>query len=193
MSRTEPNPQRVLVVGGTEMLRAATLELCQRGHAVTAAGRDARRMAEMSARIEQSVAANGQLIPVIADWNNEEAFLAAMAAAQRDGPFDAAIIWMHGERVSLIESLAGLVRPEGKLLHVLGSAAGDPDGGGFARRLKSLRWPCRYMQVILGFVVENGRSRWLDHDEISAGVLRAFESDDSRSIVGALEPWSMRP
>lgn len=194
MSQRASNPQRVLVVGGTGMLRAATLELCQRGHALTVVGRDAQRLAEMSARIERSIAATGQLIPVIEDWNDEEAFISAIsAAAKRDGPFNAAIIWMHGERASLVESLARMVRPEGKLLHVLGSAAADPRGDEFARRLESIRWPCRYMQVILGFMIENGRTRWLAHDEISTGVLDAFDAEAPRSIVGALEPWSMHP
>lgn len=59
-------------------------------------------------------------------------------------------------------------------------------------------WLCRYpriryRQVILGFVIEGGRSRWLTHQEISDGVLKAVHQDAAWSVVGTVEPWSMRP
>ena len=51
----------------------------------------------------------------------------------------------------------------------------------------------QYRQVILGFVIEGGRSRWLTHAEISGGVLDAVRNDRLFSIVGTVEPWSLRP
>ena len=51
----------------------------------------------------------------------------------------------------------------------------------------------RYRRVVLGFVVEGTRSRWLTDDEISAGVVRALESGEDRTLVGVLEPRAMRP
>ena len=50
-----------------------------------------------------------------------------------------------------------------------------------------------YRRVILGFVVEGGKSRWLTHEEISGGVIEAVQKDAERYIVGTVEPWSMRP
>jgi hypothetical protein len=47
--------------------------------------------------------------------------------------------------------------------------------------------------AVLGFVVENGQSRWLTDAEISDGVGRALESDDPVTIVGTVTPWSARP
>ncbi len=53
--------------------------------------------------------------------------------------------------------------------------------------------PIDYQAVLLGFVVEQGRSRWLANDEISSGVFAALESGSAFSIVGTVEPWSAHP
>jgi hypothetical protein len=51
-----------------------------------------------------------------------------------------------------------------------------------------------YRIVVLGFVVEpGGRSRWLTHDEISAGAAEALAGARPLSIIGAVTPWSARP
>jgi hypothetical protein len=47
--------------------------------------------------------------------------------------------------------------------------------------------------VVLGFVVENGKSRWLGGDEISSGVLAAIQSGEPLKVVGTLEPWGAKP
>jgi len=53
--------------------------------------------------------------------------------------------------------------------------------------------PIDYQAVVLGFVVDNGASRWLNNDEISAGVLSAIDSEKPVAIVGTVEPWSAKP
>ena len=47
--------------------------------------------------------------------------------------------------------------------------------------------------LALGFQLEGERSRWLTHEEISSGIIEALERQASRSIVGVVEPWEMRP
>ncbi|NUN53550.1 MAG: hypothetical protein HUU06_12290 [Planctomycetaceae bacterium] len=47
--------------------------------------------------------------------------------------------------------------------------------------------------MILGFVREGDRSRWLTDAEIAAGVLGAIAADRPRTVVGVVEPWSARP
>src|SRR5690606_3732421 len=53
--------------------------------------------------------------------------------------------------------------------------------------------PILYREVIRGFVIDAGRSRWLTHREISQGVLEAIRADRPRSIVGTVTPWPARP
>ncbi|HSY87570.1 MAG TPA: hypothetical protein VLA85_13465 [Verrucomicrobiae bacterium] len=51
-----------------------------------------------------------------------------------------------------------------------------------------------YRIVVLGFVIEpDGRSRWLTHDEISAGTVKSLAGATPLSIIGAVTPWSARP
>jgi hypothetical protein len=78
--------------------------------------------------------------------------------------------------------------------HVLGSAADDPSQPDDARRSRfAALSDLVYHEVILGFIVDRGTSRWLTHDEISAGVLAAIDRGAPRSIVGTTRPWSARP
>lgn len=44
----------------------------------------------------------------------------------------------------------------------------------------------RYREVVLGSVREGGAKRWLEHGEISGGVLEAIERDRLRFVVGEL-------
>jgi len=52
---------------------------------------------------------------------------------------------------------------------------------------------CAARQVVLGFKLEAGGSRWLTNAEISDGVLEAVRTDRAYTIVGQAEPWSARP
>jgi hypothetical protein len=47
--------------------------------------------------------------------------------------------------------------------------------------------------VVLGFVLEAGKSRWLTNAEISDGVFAAIAAQAPHSIVGTVEPWSAKP
>lgn len=134
------------------------------------------------------------------DYHDEAAFVAAVdAAITRSGPIDTALAWFHSVKLPAARRLAERVgapgRP-GRLVQVLGSATADPSrpdrlatAAGVAEGLAD----CRLRQVILGFRVEAGRSRWLTDAEISGGVLDALRADQTLSIVGTVEPWSARP
>ncbi|MFD0618939.1 short-chain dehydrogenase [Paenibacillus sp. GCM10027629] len=75
------------------------------------------------------------------------------------------------------------------LFHILGS------GSDVQEVKKGLNVPStfHYYQIKLGFVIEHNQSRWLTHDEISNGVIRAIQEKNQLTVVGTLEPWSMRP
>jgi len=80
----------------------------------------------------------------------------------------------------------------GRIVHVLGSASRDPATLGSEAPRRQHR--VRYQRVLLGFVVEQGRSRWLTDAEISAGALAAVDDPDADPyVVGQVEPWSAHP
>lgn len=79
---------------------------------------------------------------------------------------------------------------------MLGSATADPshpDRLAKAAAVAEGLANCRLRQVVLGFKVEPGGSRWLTNAEISDGVLSAVTGDLAHSVVGQVAPWSARP
>ncbi|MFD9574146.1 hypothetical protein ACFWBI_30490 [Streptomyces sp. NPDC059982] len=53
----------------------------------------------------------------------------------------------------------------------------------------------RHRSVILGFTGHGSDTRWLNHEEISEGVLAALRSpqDGGLHVVGRVRPWEDRP
>lgn len=129
------------------------------------------------------------------DWQDQAAFLTSLdAIASEHGPFTQALVWMHGRDDPLRAHIAHHMADDSVLVEVLGSAASRPGAFGDVRVRQMLAQPhIRYRQVLLGFVHDDGRSRWLTNAEISAGAIAASTSEETVSIVGQVEPWDLRP
>lgn len=169
----------ILVVGGTGMLSGLVGALAGDGGRLSLFSRHASRCAR------DGVAGYD------VDYYDEPAFTAALDAA---GPADLAVAWFHTLKIAAPRRLAE--RTRGRLFQVLGSATGDPSRPD--RRLAAAAVAeglpdCALRQVVLGFQVEGGRSRWLTDAEIAKGVLDAVRTDAVFSVVGRVEPWSARP
>ena len=171
-------PRHVLVVGGTGMLS----ELC-------------RALADDGGRLSLLSRNASALGGFDCDYHDEAAFAAALSAAvARNGPPDLAVAWFHTLKIAAPRLLAQTVR--GRLFQVLGSAVGDPDHPERLARAASVAEglpDCALRQVVLGFRLEGGRSRWHAGRDLVAGVLEAIIADRPLSVVGTLEPWSARP
>lgn len=189
------NPPHALVVGGTGMLREATLGLVRQGYVVSVV---ARRQARLDALVQAAAGLPGAIHPIALDYRETGTLTARLAEARdRHGPFELAVIWIHSTAPAAPLAVARLVgtpdRP-GRYFHVLGSATADPSRPDPDRQAAFAALPnIRYREVILGFVREGGRSRWLTNEEISAGVLAAVAADQPRYIVGTVDPWHLRP
>ncbi|PZN13228.1 MAG: short-chain dehydrogenase [Bacillota bacterium] len=184
-----------LVVGGTGMLRGASLGLAARGYIVSVVARGRSRL---DALVRDAAGRAGSIHPVAVDYRDTGALANALADARsRFGPIELAVVWVHSVAPAAPLAVARLVgTPEhpGRFFHVLGSATADPSRPDPRRRATFASFPnIRYREVILGFVVDGRRSRWLTHEEISAGVLAAVDADRPRFIVGTVEPWDLRP
>jgi hypothetical protein len=189
-----PEPvEHTLVVGGTGMLAQAAMHLAARARHLT-----------MVARTEQSLQRFGmglaerglQATLVAVDYQNPSAFLAAIdRAIARHGVPGVVLGWFHNSApaLALARHLAGRGQPV-RFFHVLGSASASPVAGLAEQRApyETLRG-IEYHQIVLGFVVEGERSRWLTQDEISFGVIEAMAAERATWIVGTVEPWSARP
>lgn len=173
--------RHVLVVGGTGML----------SELVKALAGDGGRLSLLSRGASQAAGAQG----FDCDYYDEAAFAGALEAAiARSGPVDLAVAWFHTLKIAAPRRLAEQVR--GRLFQVLGSGAADPARPGrlaAAAGVADGLPHCALRQVVLGFKVEAGGSRWLTNSEISQGVLEAIRADQALTIIGQSEPWSARP
>lgn len=184
-----------LVVGGTGMLRGVSLGLAERGYGVSVVARRRFRLEDLA---KAAAALPGRIHPLPLDYRDTEALVAALRdACSSLGPIELAVVWIHGDAphapLAVARWVGGPARP-GRYFRILGSAAADPSHPDPARMaMFEALGNIRYREVILGFVVEGHTSRWLTHEEISAGVLAAVDSDQPRFIVGTVRPWHLHP
>ena len=152
--------RRALVLGGTGMLAGVAAALLDDGWHVVLPSR----------RRPSTPAADGRAQQwVKADWT-EPAVLADTAAEALGGPADLLVAWVHrGVRVSVLRAVAPLLADGAPVVEVHGSASANPLGGCPDPVLPN--HPTQ--QVVLGYVRHAGRTRWLTHEEVSAGVLDA--------------------
>lgn len=174
-------PPHVLIVGGSGML----------SNVAKALARDGGRLSHLSRRASAAWGEDG----FDCDYHDEAQFGSALAAAvERAGPPDLAIAWFRTLKIAAPRRLAEAV--DGRLFQVLGSGVADParpDRLASATAVTGGLEACRLRQVVLGFKVEDGGSRWLNHAEIASGVLDAITADREFSVIGQVEPWSARP
>jgi hypothetical protein len=169
------------IVGGTGMLSGLTRAL---------AG-DGGRLSLLSRHASAFPGVDG----FDCDYHDEAGFQAALdQAITRSGPVELAVAWFHTLKIAAPRRVAE--RVVGRMFQVLGSATADPahpDRLETARRVGEGLPLCALRQVVLGFEIENGRSRWLTDNEISQGVLGAVRADAALTIIGQVTPWSARP
>jgi hypothetical protein len=172
-----------LVVGGTGMLAGVTRWLTREGHAVSVVSRGRQPWPEMG---------EGILHPIAVDYRDPDALREHIhGAINENGPIGLAVLWIHSNAPNAFTIISGEIAKHAeipwRLFHVRGSAAHlHPE-------LPQVPSNCLYRQVVLGFVDDESGSRWLTHDEISAGVIGAIRRDMERYVVGTVEPWERRP
>jgi len=189
------NRSHTLLVGATGMLREAAVELARHSTHVTSIARTDASLARLDGDLRDAGCVH-HAVPV--DHRDPDRFAAAVSGAiGACGPIDLAVGWFHSTGREAAHALGEILtaqQTDARYFRALGSAAGDPTASleEESRTLRALGG-FRYRTVVLGFVVEGAGSRWLTDAEISAGVLRAVETDAAHSVVGTVEPWSRRP
>ncbi|TLS35727.1 short-chain dehydrogenase [Pseudalkalibacillus caeni] len=178
--------KHALVVGGTGMLASVAGWLKEQGYHVSVVART-----EASLQRLEETYGRQHLVTIQVDYHNSEALCARIKDAIKEhGPISKVVCWIHSSAPEALQNVAeevGAYGEEWDLFHVNGSA-------GYMNRDK-IKVPsnCKYHQVLLGFVLEDGRSRWLTNKEIADGVIEAFCTEKDSFIVGTLEPWEKRP
>lgn len=217
LTENAPNEtRRALVLGGTGMLSGCVSALVDAGWnvvlpsrryapipaersqaeprpgmaAVAALGRPGHRPTASPAETRQG---SGRALWVRADWSQPDVF-AAKAGKALGGPADLLVAWVHGgDRETVLLAVAPLLAPGAPVVEVHGSSSAKPSLGCPEPVLAD--HPTQ--QVVLGFVLTGDRPRWLNHQEISDGVLtavhRAIEGRPSAvHQVGEFHSWARR-
>lgn len=181
---------KILLIGTTGMLKAAA------AHAVARA-----RKAVLVSRHAQDFSFDNDLLDfkltrLSLSYDEPAPCLDAIA---RYAPYDLVLSWIRPPAEILRAAIDGMVAPQGRLIEVLGSRSIVQGADGQAsiaeRRAQALglQPDITYAQLILGFKIEAGASRWLTHEEISAAAIAQMEAPQPRLIAGQLEPWDKRP
>lgn len=165
------------------MLQGAVTNLIEQGHSVSVLSRGRLKLQ------------NKDIAHFQVRWDDEESLEAAMDCAIVDYGLPADVIcWAHRFEYGL--SFARLIKArtrQFRFFHVLGSAAHDPTDPdrlkGFKAQMAGIDW----RPIILGFVREGAHSRWLEHKEISSGVIAAMAEDKTLHVIGETRPWKDRP
>ena len=180
--------KNALVVGGTGMLANLTLWLAQNGYRVAVIGRDPVKMDNL---LKKS-ADEDQITPMFVDYRNEDSLRQNLQSFQKvNGRFDLIVAWIHSIAEHAMDCIIEEINDDDhtwSLFHVLGSWAN-------LHRVES-RIVCQgftYHQIQLGFIRENGVSRWLTHEEISKGVIDCISQNKAVNVVGLNGPEEQLP
>jgi NAD(P)-dependent dehydrogenase (short-subunit alcohol dehydrogenase family) len=178
-----------LIIGGTGMLRQASIALAARSQRLTSVARTQRSLAALDAVVP---AGSGQHDMLPLDWSAPDNFLDEIERhLAQTGPPDLVLAWIHQDYLAL--RLASRLSQNGhplRFYHVIGSSGPDPSEIAQALLARIEEIPhLHYHQVILGAVKTNWGTRWLTNQEISAGVLEAIEKQQSQFVVGTLDRW----
>lgn len=171
---------------------------------LSAAARHAAGLAEKSVIVSRNAgsfsfgdeALDAKCITLPISYEDEPALLAAL---EEHAPFSLALTWIRPRAELLRAALDALVAPGGTLIEVMGSRSilagknGEPSIASIRAEALAHQPDISYAQVVLGFVRENGASRWLNHEEISAAAIAQMKMPLPRRIAGTLEPWDARP
>ena len=171
---------------------------------LSAAARHAAGLAEKSVIVSRNAGSfsfgdevlDAKCIALPISYEDEPALLAAL---EEHAPFDLALTWIRPRAELLRAALDALVAPGGTLIEEMGSRSilagknGEPSIASIRAEALAHQPDISYAQVVLGFVHENGASRWLNHEEISAAAIAQMEMPLPRRIAGTLEPWDARP
>lgn len=184
-----------LVVGGTGMLRDVAIFLAQSGYHVSVIARKAERL---NALAEEAKSTKGKIHPVSVDYRRNDCFMKEVERAKSlYGPIRLAVVWIHATAPESPYDLASHLNHTElscDYYHVLGSSTANPSKQDESRIKRFRRYAhIYYHEVILGFILENNGSRWLTNREISQGVIEAIQAKAECTVVGVVEPWSMRP
>jgi len=177
------------------MLKPVSLYLAKQGYRVSVVARASERL---NALVDETKAA---INPVQVDYHDVGMLAEKLQeAVAKHGPLELAVVWIHSTAMPAYYTVAQFVGSQekpGRYVHVLGSPTADPlnVAAQEERRSKFAALKnIKYQEVVLGWMVEDGKTRWLKQEEIANGAIYSVEHPEKQQhIVGTVMPWEARP
>lgn len=184
--------KRILIIGGTGMLRDATEYFVSNDYQVSVIGRDIKKLNYFTSKFPDKKTFD--LISI--DYTKTADFIKIVAEKIKDhGSFDILISWMHSNGSNSLLQLIDTIKKYNDrtvLYHIKGSMFYDALKNSSFNPI-STNNKLIYREIFLGFKIENNSSRWLTNAEISSGVIEAVKSNKDKSIIGQIEPLDLIP
>ncbi|MHC2275456.1 NADPH:quinone reductase-like Zn-dependent oxidoreductase [Bradyrhizobium diazoefficiens] len=184
-----PWRSHVLTVGGTGMLRSATLALAKRTKRITIISRDPHKFAS------EVNSLTGNVNDASIDYHDTLKLSNAVEHWQDvAGPIDLAVCWIHSSAPNALAAIAASLRGPAEIFQVIGSATGNPldRARQWASTISGFS-QVRHRCAILGSVATPSGPRWLSNEEISQGVLKGVVGPGPVHLVGAIHPPNRCP
>ena len=171
---------RAVVLGGTGMLAGVASHLVGEGWLVVL---PSRRYSPLPDLAEPG---SGRALWVQALWQRPHR-LAHDTANALGGPADLLVAWVHEEfRQAVLQAVEPLLAARAPVVEVFGTPTGDRPG----REVPATSPGHTTQQVVLGYVREGKRTRWLTHAETVAGVLGRGKAGAPRSSQPPSTTWA---
>jgi hypothetical protein len=180
--------KHILIVGGTGMLREAVMELAREASIVSVIARNYEGLDTLDRDAQKK---GWKINPLPVDYRDADLLKRHLEnAVNRYGPVTTAVVWVHSDAPEALDVIAEILDAKCKVFYIGGSSLRDRTVADVKATSPFKKSKLRL--VTLGFIVENGSSRWLTNAEISAGVVEAFKSDSDK-VVGQLQPAGQKP
>ncbi|OLZ08485.1 hypothetical protein [Sulfobacillus thermosulfidooxidans] len=163
--------KQALVVGGTGMLASLTPWLVEHEYWVSVIGRSSNKLF----RVMNQVANRSHYVtPLVLDYHDNAKVHKWIEHIQlMQGPIDLVVSWIHEPKdpvlLAIAEEITAYRHDSWRLIDIISSAKRDT--------VSHIPLPptCLVQRVILGYQKTSQGPRWLTHEEIVAGVVRAIE------------------
>jgi hypothetical protein len=177
-----------LIIGGTGMLAPVTEHLCKNYNCVSLICRNVKRINSNLKNVN----------PIILDYTHYKGLSAGLySAIERFGNIELVVSWIHSNAPFapfIVAQKLNSCNTAFQFFDILGSAYAHPAGNSGEREGKFKKNKnLQYRKIILGFKIENKVSRWLTHNEISSGIIKAIKTGRFETVIGTVMPWDSRP
>lgn len=168
----------ILIVGGTGMLKEASLYYANQNFNVSV-------IARAKSNKLKNLAQHPNIIPVEVDYSNGILLQKQLQETiDQHGPLQTVISWIHGYAQSAHQVIGEMIYSSPcHYFHLLGS--GNLEALQKSMNINPLQnfSNIHYHRIVLGHL----SNRWLTHQEISQGVIHAVEEKEDTYIIGSID------